>query len=94
MIIVIFTFVFSYAHHAYAIGEANIKDGPLQGDDITFTPPDADQLMKTTPLINNGLPNGNDAVTIYPKDATDQASFFDELAPLTAVEPTGKVTTI
>ena len=35
----------------------------------------------------------HDAVTIYPKDATDQQSFFDEIAPLTAVEPTGKLTT-
>ncbi|MCG9129839.1 hypothetical protein JT359_19790 [Candidatus Poribacteria bacterium] len=41
---VVFTFTFSYAHHANAIGEANIKGGPLQGDDLTFTPPDADQL--------------------------------------------------
>lgn len=36
----------------------------------------------------------NDAVTIYPKDATDKDSFFDEILPLTAVEPTGKLTTI
>ncbi len=35
----------------------------------------------------------NDAVTIYPKDATDKDSFFDEILPLTAVEPTGKLTT-
>ena len=35
----------------------------------------------------------NDAVTIYPKDSTDQASFFDEILPLTAVEATGKLTT-
>ena len=35
----------------------------------------------------------HDAVTIYPKDSTDQQSFFDEIAPLTPVEPTGKLTT-
>ena len=35
----------------------------------------------------------HDAVTIYPKDATDKDSFFDEILPLTAVEPTGKLTT-
>ena len=35
----------------------------------------------------------NDAVTIYPKDATDKAGFFDEILPLTAVEPAGKLTT-
>ena len=35
----------------------------------------------------------NDAVTIYPKDSTDKDSFFDEILPLTAVEPTGKLTT-
>jgi len=35
----------------------------------------------------------HDAVTIYPKDATDQQSFFDEIAPLTPVEPQGKLTT-
>ena len=35
----------------------------------------------------------NDAVTIYPKDATDKDSFFDEILPLTAVEPTGKLAT-
>ena len=35
----------------------------------------------------------NDAVTFYPKDATDKASFFDEILPLTAVEATGKLTT-
>ena len=35
----------------------------------------------------------HDAVTIYPKDATDQAGFFDEILPLTAVEATGKLTT-
>ena len=35
----------------------------------------------------------NDAVTIYPKDATDKDGFFDEILPLTAVEPTGKLTT-
>ncbi|RKU23788.1 hypothetical protein C6499_17825 [Candidatus Poribacteria bacterium] len=35
----------------------------------------------------------HDAVTIYPKDATDKAGFFDEILPLTAVEPTGKLTT-
>ncbi len=34
-----------------------------------------------------------DAVTIYPHDATDQASFFDEILPLAAVEATGKLTT-
>ena len=36
----------------------------------------------------------HDAVTIYPKDSTDKDSFFDEILPLTAVEPTGKLTTI
>ena len=35
----------------------------------------------------------HDAVTIYPKDATDQQSFLDEIAPLTRVEPAGKLTT-
>ena len=35
----------------------------------------------------------HDAVTIYPQDATDKNSFFDEIMPLTAVEPTGKLTT-
>ncbi len=35
----------------------------------------------------------HEAVTIYPKDATDQQSFFDEIAPLTPVEPQGKLTT-
>ena len=35
----------------------------------------------------------HDAVTIYPKDATDKQGFFDEIAPLTAVEPAGKLTT-
>ena len=35
----------------------------------------------------------HDAVTIYPKDATDQQSFFDEITPLTPVEPQGKLTT-
>ncbi len=35
----------------------------------------------------------HDAVTIYPKDATDKQSFFDEIAPLTPVEPAGKLTT-
>ena len=35
----------------------------------------------------------HDAVTIYPKDATDKQSFFDEIAPLTSVEPQGKLTT-
>ena len=35
----------------------------------------------------------HDAVTIYPNDSTDQQSFFDEIAPLTPVEPTGKLTT-
>ena len=35
----------------------------------------------------------NDAVTFYPKDATDKQSFFDEILPLTAVEATGKLTT-
>ena len=35
----------------------------------------------------------NDAVTIYPKDSTDKDGFFDEILPLTAVEPTGKLTT-
>ena len=35
----------------------------------------------------------HDAVTIYPKDSTDKQSFFDEIAPLTPVEPQGKLTT-
>ena len=35
----------------------------------------------------------HEAVTIYPKDATDKAGFFDEIMPLTAVEATGKLTT-
>ena len=35
----------------------------------------------------------NDAVTFYPQNATDKASFFDEILPLTAVEATGKLTT-
>ena len=35
----------------------------------------------------------NDAVTIYPKDSTDQASFFAEVLPLVAVEARGKLTT-
>ena len=35
----------------------------------------------------------NDAVTIYPEDSTDKDGFFDEILPLTAVEPTGKLTT-
>ena len=35
----------------------------------------------------------HDAVTIYPKDATDKQSFFDEITPLTPVEPKGKLTT-
>ena len=35
----------------------------------------------------------HDAVDIYPKDATDKASFFDEIIPLTPVEPKGKLTT-
>ena len=36
----------------------------------------------------------HDAVTIYPKDATDKQSFFDEIQPLVvSVEPTGKLTT-
>ncbi len=35
----------------------------------------------------------NDAVTIYPDAATDKDSFFDEILPLTAVEPTGKLAT-
>ena len=35
----------------------------------------------------------HNAVTIYPKDSTDQQSFFDEIAPLTSVEPVGKLTT-
>ena len=35
----------------------------------------------------------HDAVTIYPDAATDKQSFFDEIAPLTPVEPTGKLTT-
>ena len=36
----------------------------------------------------------HDAVTIYPKDSTDKASFFDEIAPLTPVEPQGKLATV
>jgi len=35
----------------------------------------------------------HDAVTIYPDAATDKQGFFDEIMPLTAVEPTGKLTT-
>lgn len=36
----------------------------------------------------------NDAVTIYPKDSTDQASFFAEIQDIVvSVEPTGKLTT-
>ena len=35
----------------------------------------------------------NDAVTIYPQDATDKQGFFDEILTLTAVEATGKLTT-
>ncbi len=35
----------------------------------------------------------HDAVTIYPKDSTDQQSFFDEIAPITSVEAAGKLTT-
>ena len=36
----------------------------------------------------------HDAVTIYPKDATDKQSFFDEIQPLVvSVEPAGKLTT-
>lgn len=35
----------------------------------------------------------HNAATIYPKDATDKASFFDEIAPITAVEAAGKLTT-
>ena len=36
----------------------------------------------------------NDAVTIYPKDATDKQSFFDEILPIVvSVEPAGKLTT-
>ena len=36
----------------------------------------------------------HDAVTIYPKDATDQQSFLAEIRPLaTPVEPAGKLTT-
>ena len=35
----------------------------------------------------------NEAATIYPKDATDQQSFLNEIAPLTAVEATRKLTT-
>ena len=36
----------------------------------------------------------NDAVTVYPKDSTDQSSFFDEIADIVvSVEPTGKLTT-
>ena len=35
----------------------------------------------------------HDAVTIYPKDATDKQSFFDEIQPLVvSVEPAGKLT--
>ncbi len=36
----------------------------------------------------------HDAVTIYPKDATDKVSFFEEIEPLTAVEATGKLATV
>ncbi len=35
----------------------------------------------------------HDAVTIYPKDATDQQSFLDEIAAVAPVEATGKLTT-
>ena len=36
----------------------------------------------------------HDAVTIYPQDATDKQSFFDEIQPLVvSVEPVGKLTT-
>ena len=35
----------------------------------------------------------NEVVTIYPKDATDQQSFLNEIAPLTVVEATRKLTT-
>ena len=36
----------------------------------------------------------HDAVTIYPKDATDKQSFFDEIADIVvSVEPAGKLTT-
>ena len=36
----------------------------------------------------------HNAVTIYPKDATDKQSFFDEIQPLVvSVEPAGKLTT-
>ena len=35
----------------------------------------------------------HEAATIYPKDATDKQSFFDEIAPLVAVEAAGKLTT-
>lgn len=35
----------------------------------------------------------HEAVTIYPKDATDKASFFEEILPLTAVEASGKLAT-
>ena len=36
----------------------------------------------------------NDAVTVYPKDSTDQSSFFAEIEPLVvSVEPVGKLTT-
>ena len=36
----------------------------------------------------------HDAVTIYPKDATDKQSFFDEIADIVvSVEPVGKLTT-
>ena len=35
----------------------------------------------------------HEAVTIYPKDATDKESFFAEILPLTAVEASGKLAT-
>ena len=35
----------------------------------------------------------HEAVTIYPKDATDQQSFLDEIAAVAPVEATGKLTT-
>ena len=35
----------------------------------------------------------HNAVTIYPKDATDKQSFLDEITPLTPVESKGKLTT-
>ena len=35
----------------------------------------------------------HEAVTIYPKDATDQQSFLDEVAAVAPVEATGKLTT-